>query len=611
MNGDLIDEQLKKGKAAPGYAASLHKLEEIVANEPFIKYLYVYKVTKDGIFAVFDVDMPTEEGREAGFKVEDDLDISGRLDEFLAGGDIAPGTSNSEYGSLLTAYTPIYDSKGKTVAYACCDIETSNYTRSVAIYILETAAIILLATLLAFFFVYAYVKKHVTKPIEVILNHKRNLVSVPPEKWIESDNWINSEGVTTNDELEELYNELVQIEEKVSLSVKKQKLIEMADREKTEFISRMSHDMRTPMNGIMGMAYLCDDEDNVDVLHENINKIKASGTYLLGLINETLDYQKIESGQFTFMPETIQAGELLAGINGIIEPMAQQKGVTYIVDEEQVDLSLHVRIDPIRIKQILINVISNAVKFTPCGGTVEFAQTVLQRDAKHSKVKYTITDNGCGMSEDFIKNKLFKPFSQEMRTKTSLSEGTGLGLSIVKKLIELMDGEIYVESKVGKGTKFTIVLDYPVVSESSVTHEQADNAQEVHDAVSLLKGKNILLAEDHPLNTQIATKLLEKVGCYITLATNGQEAIDRFNDAGEGNYAVILMDLRMPVLGGLEAAKRIRALLRSDAKTIPIIALTANAYASDIKECYDAGMNAHVSKPFNPQVLYETIAKYV
>ncbi len=381
-----------------------------------------------------------------------------------------------------------------------------------------------------------------------------------------------------------------------------------ANHTKSEFLARMSHDMRTPMNGILGMTELCEGEQDITVLRDNIDKIKASGRYLLGLINETLDYQKIESGQFTFTPEIVAAKDLLDSVNGIIEPMAEKKGVTYKVTIEQVAIMKYVKIDPIRIKQIFINILANAVKFTPSGGTVIFAQSLVHRDSEYSRIKYTITDNGCGMSEEFVKNKLFKPFSQEARTMVPQNEGTGLGLSIVKKLVELMNGEIDVKSEIGNGSTFTIILDYPVIDEKDFEHEKENKYQVVEEAMNTLKGKKILLVEDHLLNAQIATRLLEKADCIVTLAQNGQEAIDVFNESNPFYYDAILMDLRMPVLGGIEATKRIRLLQREDADKIPIIALSANAYTSDVKECLDAGMNGHIAKPIDFEKLYKTLS---
>lgn len=380
---------------------------------------------------------------------------------------------------------------------------------------------------------------------------------------------------------------------------------------KSMFLSRMSHDMRTPMNGILGMTELSKEEQDINVLHDNIDKIQSSSNYLLGLINETLDYQKIESGQLSFVPKIIAAKELLDSVNGIIEPMAKAKGVTYKVIIEKVAIMKYVKIDPIRIRQIFINLLSNAIKFTPSGGCVTFTQSLVHRDKEFSTIKYIIQDNGCGMSEDFIQNRLFKPFSQELRSELSQSEGTGLGLSIVKRLVELMNGTISVESSMSQGTTFTVILDYPVIDESEVKHKKEDRNQKIEDTVAILRGKRVLLVEDQSLNSKIAKRFLEKAEMKVELAADGQIGIDMFAHSSSHYYDIILMDLRMPVLGGIEAAKCIRNLTREDAKSIPIIAVSANAYVSDVQECLDAGMNDHVAKPYNLNALYTTIAKHL
>ena len=404
-----------------------------------------------------------------------------------------------------------------------------------------------------------------------------------------------------NAELKELNNSLVEATEQAK----------QANHAKSAFLSQMSHDMRTPMNGILGMAELCNDEDNTAVLHDNINKIKSSGQYLLGLINETLDYQKIESGQLTFTSEIIAARELLDSVNGIIEPMAKKKDISYQVKIEQVAIQKYIKTDPIRIRQIFVNLLSNAIKFTPCGGTVEFTQTLVQRDSEYSKIKYTITDTGCGMSDDFVKNKLFKSFSQEMRTVVPQSEGTGLGLSIVKKLVELMNGEIYVERAIDKGTRFTVILVYPVIDENAVDIVKSDNSLKLDTTLAMLNSKKILLVEDHPLNAQIAIRLLKKVDCIVTHTSNGQEGLDAFRNSSEFYYDAILMDLRMPVMDGLEATKAIRALEREDAAVVPIIAMTANAYEEDVQNCLKVGMNTHLAKPVEPAKMYKTILEQI
>lgn len=353
---------------------------------------------------------------------------------------------------------------------------------------------------------------------------------------------------------------------------------EQASRAKTDFFARMSHDMRTPMNGILGLASLSADEKDTAVLKENIGKIEESGKYLLGLINDTLDYQKIDAGHLRLQPEVISTQKLIASGVDMIKQTAIEKGVTFKIVNKNADLDGYILVDSMYIKKIFVNLMSNAVKFTPKGGTVELGIEMLGRDKNIVHDRLTVTDNGIGMSEEFLKNGIFKPFSQEHNEITASCEGTGLGLSITKQIVELMGASIKVESKLGVGTKFTVDIDFETVNEDEAAKTQAAEKIEKDAALEKIKGKSVLLAEDHPLNAQIAKKLLEKPGCIVAWAKDGKEAVDMFRASKEHEYDVILMDIRMPVLNGLEAAKQIRALDRPDAKTVPIIAVTANAY---------------------------------
>ena len=382
-----------------------------------------------------------------------------------------------------------------------------------------------------------------------------------------------------------------------------------ASEAKNEFFSRMSHDMRTPMNGILGLAELAEDETDPEELKKSFRKIKASGEYLLGLINDTLDFQKIESGKLTLEPKVVDVSEVIGSIASIIQSAADEKDVNFRLVKEDIEAGWFLRLDDMRLRQIFINLLSNAVKFTPKGGTVELKLKTLSRDGLISHDEITISDTGIGMSKEFLENGIFKPFSQESNEITSSYAGTGLGLSIAKSLVELMGGNISVESELGAGTTFTIIMDFERVEAADVKKLEHKDEDRKVQSTDKLKGKKILMAEDHPLNAEIAKKLLEKVGCVVTWVKDGQECVNCFHDSGVNAFDMILMDIRMPIMTGLEATKTIRALDKEDAKTIPILAMTANAYESDVKLSFEAGMNGHISKPIQPLVMYEEMAK--
>lgn len=376
-----------------------------------------------------------------------------------------------------------------------------------------------------------------------------------------------------------------------------------------DFYSRMSHDMRTPMNGILGMTALSKEENDIDVLHENIKKIDESGKYMLGLINDTLDVQKIDAGKLQLNAAPECCYDLFCNIVTMVRTNAEKKNITFHIKDTGFDNQTLCYVDALRLEQIFINLLSNAIKFTPEGGDVFFSGECIGQTDDTIHTKFIISDSGIGMSESFIHDKLFHPFEQEQASTTAKYGGSGLGLSIVKSLILLMNGQIDVNSKLGSGTTFTVYLDFKIVKEQIQTY----NGQKIlsnEEIISKLNGRTILLCEDHPLNAEIASKLLQTYGCTTTIAHDGQEGLQCFTNSPHGFYDVILMDIRMPVMDGLECTAAIRKSNHPDAMTIPIIAMTANAYDEDIRNCKAAGMNAHVAKPFNPEHLARTIAEF-
>ncbi len=369
---------------------------------------------------------------------------------------------------------------------------------------------------------------------------------------------------------------------------------------KTEFLSRMSHDIRTPMNAIIGMTRLAKDEKDINTIREYLNNIDFSSEFLLGLINDILDLSKIESGEFTLNPEVYSAGEFTESVDSIIRPLMEQKNIKFDMD---LNLSSeYIYIDKLRLNQIFFNLLSNAAKFTHNGGHVVFT-AYEEKDTDNKVVTcFTVKDNGIGMSSDFLKD-LFVPFRQEKNYEGDFSTGTGLGLPIVKSLIEAMGGNIAVRSRQGIGTEYKVRLYIDKAEKPS------KDRQKTHEEISLNKLR-ILLVEDNTMNVLVAKKLLESKGCIVTVAVNGQEAVDLFAVSEPGYYRIILMDVRMPVMDGLEATRTIRGLDREDAPSVPIIAMTADAFTEEQKRTFDAGMNYHLSKPINPQELFDVIKRY-
>ena len=375
---------------------------------------------------------------------------------------------------------------------------------------------------------------------------------------------------------------------------------------KSDFLSSMSHDIRTPMNAILGMCTIArqhmDDRKRVE---DCLDKINASSTHLLNLINAVLDMSKIESGKMIFHEHPFNLKQMLTEICDIIQPRAAQKKQEFCCDFNGLGNS-NVIGDALRIRQIFVNILGNAVKFTPENGRITFeAHTCPSVYKDYTTLEFTCSDTGIGMDEEF-KNKMFQPFVRDAKTEVREVEGNGLGMAIVKNIIDIMNGEIYVDSEVGKGTTFTIVLHLKD-DKDTVSSPDPEQPWKQKDICNL-EGRRILLVEDNELNREIAVEFLAMTGEEIEEAVNGKQAVERMEASPPHYYDLILMDIQMPEMNGCEAAKRIRKLEREDSD-LPIIAMTANAFSDDIRMTKEAGMNEHISKPIDLPKLYQVLGR--
>lgn len=378
-----------------------------------------------------------------------------------------------------------------------------------------------------------------------------------------------------------------------------------ANAAKTDFLSRMSHDMRTPMNAIIGITALALDETtDPEAVTTNLTKINSASHFLLSLINDILDMTKIEDGAIELHNEPYYYEDFIGTLRTMFEPLCKENGIQLIFECSEEGNPVVVG-DKMRINQVFFNVLSNAVKFTPEGGKVIYREENIEIRGNRLCGDYSIIDTGVGMSKEF-QEKMFQPFVQEDSEITSNIQGTGLGLSITKSLMDLMGGTITIESEKGKGTKVTLHFENELAKDQSETIGGKAKGTEIEE--DFLKGKRVLLVEDHPLNTEIAKRLLERKGVLVSCAENGERGVNRFVTSTPYFFDAILMDIRMPVMDGLTAAKEIRKLDREDAMSIPIIAMTANAYQEDIQMSGAAGMDAHLAKPIKPEMLYDTLS---
>jgi signal transduction histidine kinase/ActR/RegA family two-component response regulator len=378
-----------------------------------------------------------------------------------------------------------------------------------------------------------------------------------------------------------------------------------ANSSKTNFLRRMSHDIRTPLNGIIGMLRIQDRYlDDPAKLQESKEKMIHSADYLLDLVNNVLDISKLESGALELEHKPFDIVEVLMKSFTVAETSAQENGIELLGGPSESNVRHRNLIgSPTHLNRILMNLVSNGIKYNRKGGWVRASVTEIASDHNTATYRFICEDNGLGMSEEF-KARAFDPFSQEGKQTTTSFTGSGLGLSIVKDIIEMMNGTIKLESEENVGTKFTIEIPF------EIDHDAEDSVSAPAESTKVdLLGKCILLVEDNELNMEIARMLLGEEGAIITEATNGKEAVDTFNASEMYHFDYILMDMMMPVMDGISATRTIRALERDDAKTTPIIAMTANAFAEDRKECLEAGMNEHISKPIDIETIKETLGK--
>ncbi len=384
------------------------------------------------------------------------------------------------------------------------------------------------------------------------------------------------------------------LKEKYEKAVEAKERAERENISKSSFLSSISHDIRTPMNAVVGMTEIAlKNTDDNQKTKECLNKIKISGQHLLNLINDVLDMSKIESGKMVLNELPLSLNNTIDSIASIIQPRIKEKNQSFTVSVQNI-LSDWVYCDSVRLNQILLNLLSNAVKFTPEGGkiSVQINQELSSNGNKYIKTHFFVKDTGIGMSKEFQK-KIWDSFTREETKETHNIIGTGIGMSITKKIIDIMGGNIELESKPGRGSSFHITLNLKEAEE--IIKKQFTEVC-FKDYKEYFKGKRILLAEDVDINWEIAKEILSETELILERACNGKECLEKFENSCVGYYDAILMDIRMPVMNGYDCTKAVRELKRSDSD-IPIIAMTADAFSDDIIKCINSGMNDHISKP--------------
>ncbi len=380
------------------------------------------------------------------------------------------------------------------------------------------------------------------------------------------------------------------------------KQADRANQAKSEFLSNMSHDIRTPLNGVIGMTTIARRHVNEpEVVEDCLKKVDSASHYLLGLINDVLDMSYIESGKITMNTTPMSMLDFLENCCYIVLGQYEQAGVKLVRNFDSFEHSL-LYLDELHLRQVIVNILSNASKFTKSGGTVEFKAREKGFDGEKAYYSLQIRDSGVGMNPEFMEH-IWEPFSQESDSMRTTYKGTGLGMAIAKQLCNRMGGTIGVESELGKGSTFTVNISFPVVDKAFSEQEEKD--------IECLKGAKVLIVEDNEINMEVVEELLGERDVLVSKAYDGLAALEMFESSEEGYFDVILMDIMLPKMDGYEVTRRIRALERSDAASVPIIALTAKAFSEDVRMALDAGMNEHMSKPIDEGKLLVTLAKYL
>ncbi|MCI2069199.1 MAG: ATP-binding protein [Bacilli bacterium] len=377
-----------------------------------------------------------------------------------------------------------------------------------------------------------------------------------------------------------------------------------ANQAKTEFLSRMSHDIRTPLNGIIGMTFLTEEMNLAPEVRDNLEKIDTSSKFLLSLVNDILDMAKAESGHLNLHPEPYPLGEFERYIRAIAEPLCLSRYQTFKFNASALIPGRIPYFDKLRLNQIMFNLISNASKYTPPHGEITFIISEKVCEGDDIALQFEVKDNGIGMSQEFISH-LYEPFHQASGSDRAEMRGTGLGLPIIKKLVDAMDGTINVQSELGKGTTFIICFKVPSCVKD-IAKEDKNQSIKIED-FARLKGKHVLVCEDNPINQEIVRQIITERGLNVTIVKDGADGLGIFERSSHGYYSLILMDIRMPKIGGIEATEKIRLLPRSDANSVPIIAMTADVFSEDIAKFKNAGMNGYLTKPIEPEKLFQIL----
>lgn len=563
LDGDKLKNLKAEDKGTPPYQ-HVHDTLNYFRENINLSFIYCVQAAGEKEF-VFSVDPDPDDPGEFGSPVV-------YTDALYKASKGTPAVDDEPYsdawGRFYSAYSPVFDSNGRVAGIVAVDFSAKWYDEQIAIQE-KTIIICMLVSLLIYVILVVAVTRRLRRRVHDVTHELRSALEAA----------------------------------------------DAANKAKTLFLSHMSHEIRTPMNAIIGLNSLALTNPNLpDSTKAQLEKIGASAKHLLSIINDILDVSRIESGKATLKNAEFSLSVMLDQVNSIVGSQCAYKGIKYVchVPDGQWDVYIG---DDMKLRQILINILGNAVKFTPKDGTVELRVETTARFHHKSTLRFTIRDTGAGISKDFLP-KIFNAFTQEKTSVENRYGSTGLGMAITKGLVDLMNGEISVESEKGVGTTFMVTVTLTEADENAEIRNTTKTETEMvsvpeEAAAAELSGRRILLAEDMPVNAEIVKEVLKMKGIETEHAENGSIAAEMFKSKPEGYYDAILMDMRMPVMDGLESTRQIRSASHPDAKSIPIIALTANAFEEDVQRSMQTGINAHLSKPINPEDIFTTLAELI
>lgn len=609
LDGDELEALTAKDVGSPEYEKVMNTLYYFRDNID-LKYIYCVQDMGDGTFAFIldtDPDSPGQFGEPVVYTEALKTASTG-----TPAADAEP--YSDEWGTFYSAYSPVFDSKGNIAGIVTVDFSAQWYEEQLAA-LNRTTIIIAVASLVIGAGIVIVISSRNRKRVQEVdqeLNQlANNLTKGMSKEALDELQLLEEHDNTSSGDVEGLTRKIRAIVDvqKHEAQVRQEEMSEaleaaqQASVAKTVFLSNMSHELRTPLNAIIGLDNLALKGEGIPAeTREQIEKIGVSAQHLLDIINDILDMSMIESGKMAVQNREFSISGFMDEMNALIETECREKGLNFEYYHEGALRDYYIG-DDRKLMQALVNILENAVQYTPAPGTVSlYVETVAEME-EHSNLRFRVVDTGIGMDKEYLPH-VFDAFSQEDTDVVHNGGSTGLGLSISRNLIELMNGTISVESEKGKGTTFTVTVPL-----RNCVHEEESEKQAIQ--TDNLEGCRILVAEDLEINAEIILDLLELEGMEGEHAENGQIAVDMFLEHEPGYYDAILMDLRMPVMDGLTATRTIRATDREDAKTIPIIAVTANALEEDVQRSLQAGINIHIAKPVDADWLYAALAKLI